>query len=155
MIAYCGLLASVLISHSIGNGRFVSIPSIIAFSILIIGALSISMPQDLEGPHLALLALIAQILGHFIFGGGSLGSAMSLSHIVGGIVGYQLVTRIDEIICSLNSLVHKILIPLTIPRLMVSISTHSFSLYIHIERIKTLFFAATYSLRAPPRYLVN
>ncbi len=154
-IAYCGLLSSVLLSHFFGHGNFISAPSIIGFSILIIGALSISMPQELEGPHLALMALIAQVFGHFIFGGGAIGSSMAISHVAGGIVGYQLVVRFDQLICSLESLIRKILIPLTMQGFPFSKLAQSFSIFIHIERVKAHLIAATYSLRAPPRYIVN
>jgi hypothetical protein len=126
-----------------------------AFSLLIIAALSISIPQELEGPHLALIALVAQTLGHFLFGGGAVGSSMTISHITGGVLGYQLVARFDQLICSLEHLVRKILVPLTIQRFSFSIIVQSFSIIIHIERIKAYLIAVTYSLRAPPRYIVN
>lgn len=154
-IAYCGLLASVLLSHLLGNGNFISVQSIFGFSILIIAALSISMPQELEGPHLAFMALMAQTLGHFVFGGGTLGSSMAISHIAGGFVGYQLVARFDQLICSLESLVRKILVPLTMQFFSLSKQTQSLSNFIQIKRVKAHLIAATYSLRAPPRYVVN
>ena len=109
IVAYCGLLASVLISHAIGGGNFISIPNIIFFSILMVAGVSISFPTELEGPRLALLALIAQIFGHFLFGGGSLGNSMMFSHIIGGIIGYQLVARFDQIVLHLTSLIQSIL----------------------------------------------
>jgi hypothetical protein len=83
IVAYCGLLTSVLVSHAIGGGNFISIPNIIVFSILIVGGVSISFPTELEGPRLAFLALIAQIFGHFLFGGGSTGNSMIFSHLIG------------------------------------------------------------------------
>jgi hypothetical protein len=111
IVAYCGLLASVLISHAVGGGNFISVPNIIVFSILIVGGISISFPTELEGPRLALLALIAQIFGHFLFGGGSFGNHMIFSHLIGGLVGYQLVARFDQIVLHLISLIQSILVP--------------------------------------------
>ena len=154
-IAYCGLLASVLVSHALGGGRFLSIPAIFVFSILIVGALSISMPEKLEGPHLALLVLVAQILGHFIFGGGEVDPSMGTSHIIGGLVGFRLVISFDQLICGLENLARRIFIPLTIKNFVISDAALKVAFYNQIVRVKEFFFAATYSLRAPPRYIVN
>jgi hypothetical protein len=154
-IAYFGLLASVLLSHLVGDGRFISLPAIIAFSIIIIGALSISVPQELAGPHLALLVLVAQSLGHFIFGGGGTNASMTASHLVGGIIGYQLITRLDRVICSLESLLHRILIPLKISQVKVPTGPIKVSAYTFIARVKSCLRTPSYSLRAPPRYIVN
>lgn len=132
-IAYVGLLASVLISHLVGRGSFIAAPAIVALSLLIITALSISMPQELEGPHLALLVLITQTLGHFILGGGSTDSSMTISHLVGGFTGYQTVRRVDQIVCKLESLVQYALLPLSISSLAfpINLPTVSISTYIH------------------------
>jgi hypothetical protein len=154
-IAYCGLLASVFLSHSLGNGDFISAPSLGVFSILVIVALSISLPQELEGPYLAMLALIAQTLGHFILGGGSTGSLMTISHIAGGIAGYQLVSRFDQLICTLENLVRNILVPVIIHIHSFSKSTQTLLMTEHIERVKAFLLTASYSLRAPPLYIVN
>ena len=155
IIAYCGLLFSVLLSHAMGNGSFISVPSILVFSTLIIGALSISMPDELEGPHLAALALIAQSLGHFVFGGGAIGSSMVFSHVVGGVAGYQLVTRLDQIACGFENLIRKILIPLIVELVRILKPIPSQAIVIRIARVKAFVLTANYLLRAPPRYIVN
>ena len=155
VIAYCALLASVLISHAIGGGRFISTPSIITFSILIVGALSISIPENLEGPRLALLVLVSQILGHFIFGGGAVDTSMGTSHIIGALLGYRLVLSCDQLIYGLENLVRRIFIPLTIEKTVISDFSFSLSFNPHITRIKEFLLAANYLLRAPPRYIVN
>lgn len=154
-IAYCGLLASVLLSHAIGGGSFISAPSIIAFSILIVGALSISMPQQLEGPHLALLVLISQTLGHFIFGGGAIDASMGTSHIIGALIGYRLVVSFDQIICGLENLVRRILVPLRIRKISISEFLFGTAFQSHKAQVKEFTRAAHYLLRAPPRYIVN
>ena len=154
-IAYVGLLASVLISHLVGRGSFIAAPAIVALSLLIITALSISMPQELEGPHLALLVLITQTLGHFILGGGSTDSSMTISHLVGGFTGYQTVRRVDQIVCKLESLVQYALLPLSISSLAFPINLRTVSISTYITRLKEFLLAAHYLLRAPPSYLVN
>jgi hypothetical protein len=120
-----------------------------------IGALSISMPDELEGPQLAVLALIAQSLGHFVFGGGAIGSPVVFSHIVGGVAGYQLVKRLDHFACAFENLIRKILIPLIIELVPVFKPITSKSIVIYIARVKAFLLTANYLLRAPPRYIVN
>jgi len=138
-----------------GNGSFISAPSVLIFSILMVGALSISMPTELEGPQLAALALIAQSLGHFVLGGGAIGSSMVFSHIVGGVAGYQLVKKMDFIACGFENLIRKILIPLIIELVPIFKSISSKSIITYIERVKVFVLAGNYLLRAPPHYIVN
>ena len=150
IVAYCGLLASVLLSHAIGGGNFIALPNIIAFSTLIVVGVSISTPTELEGPRLALLALVAQVFGHFLFGGGSLGNSMMFSHIIGGIIGYQLVARFDQIILHLTSLIQSILVPLVIQRFTVVITGTVNLVFIFVARTKEFLSSASYLLRGPP-----
>jgi hypothetical protein len=155
IVAYCGLLASVLISHAVGGGNFISIPNIIIFSILIVGGVSISFPTELEGPRLALLALIAQIFGHFLFGGGSMGNSMVFSHLIGGLVGYQLVARFDQIVLHLTSLIESILVPVIIHRFVVVVTRETKLVFVVVLRAKEFFFSASYFLRGPPLSILN
>jgi hypothetical protein len=155
IVAYCGLLASVLISHAVGGGNFISIPNIIVFSILIVGGVSISFPTELEGPHLALLALIAQILGHFLFGGGSMGNAMVFSHLIGGLVGYQLVARFDQIVLQLTSLIESILVPVIIHSFAVVVTRETKLVFVVVLRAKEFFLSTSYFLRGPPLSILN
>ena len=150
IVAYCGELASVLLSHAIGGGNFIALPTIIAFSTLIVVGVSISTPTELEGPRLALLALVAQVFGHFLFGGGSLGNSMMFSHIVGGIIGYQLVARFDQIILHLASLFQSILVPLVIQRFTVVVTGTVNLVFIFVARTKEFLSSASYLLRGPP-----
>lgn len=155
MVAYCGLLASVLISHAIGGGNFISIPNMIFFSILIVTGVSISFPTELEGPRLALLALIAQIFGHFLFGGGSLGNSMMFSHIIGGIIGYQLVARFDQIVLHLTSLIQSILVPILIQSFEVVVTRTVGLVFVFVARAKEFLSSASYLLRGPPLSILN
>ena len=155
IVAYCGLLASVLVSHAIGGGNFISIPNMIFFSILMVAGVSISFPTELEGPRLALLALIAQIFGHFLFGGGSLGNSMMFSHIVGGIIGYQLVARFDQIVLHVTSLIQSILILIVIHGFEV-VATRTIGLvFVFVARLKEFSSSASYLLRGPPLSILN
>lgn len=155
MVAYCGLLASVLISHAIGGGNFISVPNMIFFSILIVTGVSISFPTELEGPRLALLALIAQIFGHFLFGGGSLGNSMMFSHIIGGIIGYQLVARFDQIVLHLTSLIQSILVPILIQSFEVVVTRTVGLVFVFVARAKEFLSSASYLLRGPPLSILN
>ena len=155
IVAYCGLLASVLISHAVGGGNFISIPNIIVFSILIVGGVSISFPTELEGPRLALLALIAQIFGHFLFGGGSMGNSMVFSHLIGGLVGYQLVARFDQIVLHLTSLIESILVPVIIHRFAVVVTHETKLVFVVVLRAKEFFLSTSYFLRGPPLSILN
>jgi hypothetical protein len=138
-----------------GNGSFISVSSVLIFSILMVGALSISMPNELEGPQLAALALIAQSLGHFVFGGGAIGSSMVFSHIVGGVAGYQLVKKMDYITCGFENFIRKILIPLIIELVPIFKPITCKSIVIYTARVKVFVLAGNYLLRAPPHYIVN
>jgi len=120
-----------------------------------VGALSISMPNELEGPQLAALALIAQSLGHFVFGGGAIGSSMVFSHIVGGVAGYQLVKKMDYITCGFENFIRKILIPLIIELVPIFKPITCKSIVIYTARVKVFVLAGNYLLRAPPHYIVN
>ena len=155
IVAYCGLLASVLVSHAIGGGNFISIPNIIFFSILMVAGVSISFPTELEGPRLALLALIAQVFGHFLFGGGSLGNSMMFSHIIGGIIGYQLVARFDQIVLRLTSLIQSILVPILIQSFEVVVTRTVGLVFIFVVRLKEFLSSASYLLRGPPLSILN
>ena len=155
IVAYCGLLASVLVSHAIGGGNFISIPNIIFFSILMVVGVSISFPTELEGPRLALLALIAQVFGHFLFGGGSLGNSMMFSHIIGGIIGYQLVARFDQIVLHLTSLIQSILVPILIQSFEVIVTRTVGLVLVFVARSKEFLSSASYLLRGPPLSILN
>jgi len=155
IVAYCGLLASVLISHAVGGGNFISIPNIIVFSILIVGGVSISFPTELEGPRLALLALIAQIFGHFLFGGGSMGNPMIFSHLIGGLIGYQLVARFDQIVLHLTSLIESILVPVVIQKFALVITRETGLVFVFVARVKEFFLSTSYFLRGPPLSILN
>lgn len=155
IVAYCGLLTSVLVSHAIGGGNFISIPNIIFFSILMVGGVSISFPTELEGPRLALFALIAQVFGHFLFGGGSLGNSMMFSHIVGGIIGYQLVARFDQILLHLTALIQSILLPIVIQSYHVIVTSTVRLVFFFIARAKEFLSSASYLLRGPPLSILN
>ena len=155
IVAYCGLLASVLISHAVGGGNFISVPNIIVFSILIVGGVAISFPTELEGPRLALLALIAQIFGHFLFGGGSMGNSMVFSHLIGGLVGYQLVARFDQIVLHLTSLIESILVPVIIQKFALVLTRETGLVFVFVARVKEFFLSASYLLRGPPLSILN
>ncbi len=155
IVAYCGLLASILVSHAIAGGNFISIPNIIFFSILMVAGVSISFPTELEGPRLALLALIAQVFGHFLFGGGSLGNSMMFSHIIGGIIGYQLVARFDQIVLHLTSLIQSILVPIVIQSFQVVVTRTIALVLVFVARSKEFLSSASYLLRGPPLSILN
>ena len=155
MVAYCGLLTSVLVSHAVGGGNFISVPNIIVFSMLIVGGVSISFPTELEGPRLALLALIAQIFGHFLFGGGSMGNSMIFSHLIGGLIGYQLVARFDQIVLHLTSLIESILVPVVIQKFALVVTRETGLVFVFVARVKEFFLSASYSLRGPPLSILN
>ncbi|MFM1984837.1 MAG: hypothetical protein RLZZ295_3 [Actinomycetota bacterium] len=155
VVAYTGLLASVLLGHAIGGGSFIAIPQLLTFSTLIIAALSISIPEELEGPRLAFIVLIAQTLGHFLFGGGAVNDSMMYSHIIGGVVGYQLVAHMDQLICQLSYLLKEILLPFSFIEFHI-LSTKNVSVRIsYIARVKEFFVSTSYSLRAPPLSILN
>lgn len=155
IVAYCGLLASVLVSHALGGGNFISIPNIIFFSILVVAGVSISFPTELEGPRLALIALIAQVFGHFLFGGGSLGNSMMFSHIIGGIIGYQLVARFDQIVLHLTSLIQSILVPILIQSIEIVVTRTVGLVFVFVARSKEFLSSASYLLRGPPLSILN
>jgi hypothetical protein len=155
IVAYCGLLTSVLVSHAIGGGNFISVPNIIVFSMLIVGGVSISFPTELEGPRLALLALIAQIFGHFLFGGGSMGNSMIFSHLIGGLIGYQLVARFDQIVLHLTSLIQSILVPVVIQKFALVVTRETGLVFVFVARVKEFFLSPSYLLRGPPLSILN
>ena len=104
---------------------------------------------------MALLALIAQVFGHFLFGGGSLGNSMMFSHIIGGIIGYQLVARFDQIILHLTSLIQSILVPIVIQSFEV-VATRTVGLvFVFVARSKEFLSSASYLLRGPPLSILN
>ena len=155
IVAYCGLLTSVLVSHAVGGGNFISVPNIIVFSMLIVGGVSISFPTELEGPRLALLALIAQIFGHFLFGGGSMGNSMIFSHLIGGLIGYQLVARFDQIVLHLTSLIESILVPVVIQKFALVVTRETGLVFVFVARVKEFFLSASYFLRGPRLSILN
>lgn len=155
VVAYTGLLASVLLGHAIGGGSFIAIPQLLTFSTLIIAALSISIPEELEGPRLAFLVFIAQTLGHFLFGGGAVNGLMMYTHIISGVVGYRLVAHIDQLICQLSYLLKEILLPFSFIEFHV-LSTKKVSVRIsYIARVKEFLISASYLLRGPPLSKLN
>ena len=122
-------------------------------ALLIVFALFIFGRSVLSGPRLALLVLIVQSATHLILGemtGNSF--AMSISHILGGIASFTLLTKSDEFWFAVKKLVLHIVSPkiLTLPQ----IKLHEFKVfYRDLACWFSVLLTSSNGLRAPPNSL--
>jgi hypothetical protein len=106
-----------------------------------------------ENPIRATFAIfLAQNLGHFIVGGHvENGSRMALSHLVAGIVSYQLLRYFERNLPSLGSIYRAV-----IARFSCSLPSVVHPKHFHPDfsyrSLATSYFSLTESLRAPPSY---
>lgn len=155
LISYLGLLASVLISHLVGQGSFISLPSVLLFSLLILAILMLAIPVELAGPKLALLVLVAQVFGHFLFGGSSQSSSansslMFLSHLIGGLLGYQIISKLDGLWDLLRDLLKSLTLPLKIELIQIQVPEKTFINFPNLQTQVERFLQSAFLLRAPP-----
>lgn len=95
----CVLLSSSVGAHHFAGGSFVEMPQFF-LQLLIIGSLIWLMRNlQIDGPALALVAVITQSSGHFILGVSNSPNnvQMSLSHIVAGFLSYKLVQESEHL----------------------------------------------------------
>ena len=147
------LFGFALISHVLAGGSFTTVSRLFAMALLIVFALFIFGRSVLSGPRLALLVLIVQSATHLILGemtGNSF--AMSISHILGGIASFTLLTKSDEFWFAVKKLVLHIVSPkiLTLPQ----IKLREFKVfYRDLACWFSVLLTSSNGLRAPPNSL--
>ena len=98
LIATCGIFAGSVVGHLVGSGSLQVSNSHFTFLLLIAFASALLSRKSLEGPKLAIVIALAQFGTHFFFSTSqNVELRMAISHLVFGIVSYQLVVRLDAI----------------------------------------------------------
>jgi hypothetical protein len=91
------LFLSALSAHSLAGGTFVETPNLLWQSFVIGAVLFCVRSFKLEGPVLALVILFIQSTSHFLLGGGSHQSelSMTLAHVLSGVLSYLVVSYFE------------------------------------------------------------
>ena len=98
LIATCGIFAGSVVGHLVGSGSLQVSNSHFTFLLLIAFASALLSRKSLEGPKLAIVIVLAQFGTHFFFSTTQNEELqMAISHLVFGVVSYQLVVRMDAI----------------------------------------------------------
>lgn len=129
-------------SLQVGNAHF-------TFLLLIALASAFLSRKSLEGPKLAIVIALAQFGTHFFFStSGNAELMMAISHVVFGVISYQLVVHLDEIFTSVvNAFERLVLVVLhVIKPLVVAVINALTEVQIYLPR----FFAQDIARRGPP-----
>jgi hypothetical protein len=91
------LFLSALSAHSLAGGTFVETPNLLWQSFVIGAVLFCVRSLRLEGPALALVILFIQSTSHFLLGGGSHQSelSMTLAHSLSGVLSYLAISYFE------------------------------------------------------------
>ena len=92
------LFLAGILAHTLSGGSLVESNRLLTFSALIGLCIFLTRNQILEGPHLAMLVLALQSMGHFALGGANKSGdlRMTLAHLFAGIVSYKTVGHLDR-----------------------------------------------------------
>lgn len=91
-------------SLQVGNAHF-------TFLLLIAFAAAALSRKSLEGPKLAIVIALAQFGTHFFFStSGNAELMMAISHVVFGVISYQLVVHLDEIFTAVVSAFERLVV---------------------------------------------
>jgi hypothetical protein len=152
LAASCTLLLASILAHTLSGGNALSAPLMIQLSLSSIFIALLLMHKS-EDPVRATFAIfLAQNLGHFIVGGQiESGLKMALSHLVSGIVSYQLLRYFERNLPSLGSVYRGVIahFSYSLPSIVVPRNFHPGFSY---RSLATSYFSLTESLRAPPSY---
>lgn len=107
------LFLSVITSHHLAGGEIVNISPLCLISIAAFVFFSVKFPKSLEGPKLAALLLIFQLVGHFILNTNSTSDIkMFFSHAFALYATYKFIEKIDFIETGLFEFFSKIILPI-------------------------------------------
>ncbi len=84
-----------------------------------------------------------------------MGNSMVFSHLIGGLIGYQLVARFDQIVLHLTSLIESVLVPVVIEQFALVITRETKLVFTFVARVKEFFLSTSYFLRGPPLSILN
>jgi len=91
------LLSAGLLAHTLASGSYVGFKDFLFYSVINLLLTFFITPALLEGPRLALMILLSQVMTHFLSGGaGNNSQQMMFSHIISSILVYQVVKNFDQ-----------------------------------------------------------
>jgi hypothetical protein len=91
------LLSAGLFAHTLASGSYVGFKDFLFYSVINLLLTFFITPALLEGPRLALMILLSQVMTHFLSGGaGNNSQQMMFSHIISSILVYQVVKNFDQ-----------------------------------------------------------
>jgi len=140
------------IGHSLGSGivnfqnsHYLFFASILLFS-------TIALNQTLHGPKLALVITLSQVRTHIFFQeSGSNDVRMGLAHLISGILTYQLITRLDQLVAFIISTIKLVDFIAFNPKFKEIIE----NFYWYLPTFSSIIFYGSNVLRAPPALLAN
>ena len=152
LAAACTLLLASVFAHTLSGGNSLSAGSMIQLSFSSI-VIALFLMHKSEDPVRATFSIfLAQNLGHFIVGGQiESGLQMALSHLVSGIVSYQLLRYFERNLPSLGSFYRGVIAHFSYSLPSIVVPKH-FHLCFSYRSLATSYFSLTESLRAPPSY---
>ena len=140
------------IGHSLGSGivNFQNSHYLFFASILLISTFALN--QTLHGPKLALVITLSQVGTHIFFQeSGSNDVRMGLAHLISGILTYQLITKLDQLVAFLISAIKLDVYVAFNPKFKDFIENY----YWYHPTFSNIIFYGSNVLRAPPALLAN
>lgn len=145
------LFLSAIGAHEIAGGSFLPLRLLLIQGSLIGAALIITRNRSVEGPALAVLALLTQSAGHMVLGGGDKSDeiGMTISHLLAGVMAFQLITHLERVIDFLSSILNKLF---KAPQFRVFTQEIDFVNAINRQPASSTqcFYLNSHQLRAPP-----
>ena len=149
LIATCGIFAGSLVGHVFGSGSLQVGNSHFTFLLLIAFASLYLSRKSLEGPKLAMVIALAQFGTHFFFStSGHADIQMAISHLVFGLISFQVVARLDAIFQLISKLIEKIVLVTfkVVKPVCVQCVTARYEVQIYLTRL----IATEVARRGPP-----
>jgi hypothetical protein len=143
------LLSAGLLAHTLASGSYVGFKDFLFYSVINLLLTFFITPALLEGPRLALMILLSQVMTHFLSGGaGNNSQQMMFSHIISSILVYQVVKNFDQ---ALEKVLTVIEIFLPVKLIIFNVISLQYRYFIYQQRfINFPIQLGAFQLRAPP-----
>ena len=143
------LLSAGLLAHTISSGTYVGVKDFLFYSAINLLLTFLITPALLEGPRLAFMILLSQVMTHFLSGAaGNNSQQMMFSHLISSILVYQVVKNFDQ---ALEKVLTVIEIFLPVKLIIFKVISLKYRQFIYQQRyINFPIQLGAYQLRAPP-----
>ena len=152
LISTSAIFGCGAIGHSLGSGVVNLQNSHYLFFAFILLFSTIALNRTLHGPKLALVITLSQVATHIFFQeSGSNDVRMGLAHLISGILTYQLITRLDQLVAFIISTIKLVDFIAFNPKFKEIVE----NFYWYLPTFSSIRFYSSNVLRAPPALLAN